>query len=46
MSLVKVAPLVKTHILNMHGKVCGFMKKIKLWERNCEDGAKKLFPAA
>ncbi|XP_041075539.1 SCAN domain-containing protein 3-like [Polyodon spathula] len=27
-----------THILNMYDKACGFMKKIKLWERKCEDG--------
>ncbi|XP_067303566.1 zinc finger BED domain-containing protein 5-like [Pseudorasbora parva] len=27
-----------THILNMYDKVCGFMKKIKLWESKCEDG--------
>ncbi|KAJ7986728.1 hypothetical protein DPEC_G00342900 [Dallia pectoralis] len=24
-----------THILNMYDKVCGFMKKIKLWESKC-----------
>ncbi|ROL43768.1 SCAN domain-containing protein 3 [Anabarilius grahami] len=32
-----------THILNMYDKVCGFMKKIKLWESKCEDGDTSCF---
>lgn len=33
-----------SHILNMYDKVNGFIKKVKLWERKCEDGDVSCFP--
>ncbi|KAJ4922743.1 hypothetical protein JOQ06_004146 [Pogonophryne albipinna] len=34
----------ESHILKLYGKVQGFTKKLKLWERKCDEGDVSCFP--
>ena len=34
----------ESHVLKMYDKVIGFTKKLKLWERKCDEGDGSCFP--